>query len=451
MVRYNLFQRLVRQWEKLHPYNGVQVMQLRGRVDLPLAQKSWHDALESLGLGGVEIGRGGYRHYSLNGEAIHHTVKPCPPGMGLEAWITHELNRSFGDEETSVPFRPFVIEDKDTYWMGLSYQHWVADSTSIRLLMREWFVRQFEPALAMNQLARSARGGYLNLFGPHRLGWQAGAAMLASLRWQSQFKRARRIEDPEIFPDLTMRFKLLDLQAGLIAPLHARARELGVTVNDIFQAAIAEACDLAVPAPRRWHRQDLAIGTVVDLRHRTQQELADVFDLLLGFTGVSCRPEHFADWPTLLNAVATQSKSRKHDVVAEVSWMPILVGLVAGHLLSSDKIMTFYRKRFSLAGAISNVNLNRCWAGRYHGDPLLQYVRVAPTGPMTPLVVTATTLGSSLSMGLAYRPAILSEPAAASMCETVSKRLEFVTAEHPPRMRLTERTESPSTPLSRQA
>ena len=49
--------------------------------------------------------------------------------------------------------------------------------------------------------------------------------------------------------------------------------------------------------------------------------------------------------------------------------------------------------RMPLAAGISNVNLNRSWAAAYHPAPLLDYLRVTPTGPMLPLVFTTTTIG----------------------------------------------------------
>jgi hypothetical protein len=34
MARLNIFQRLTRQWDRLHPYNATQAMQLVGPADL---------------------------------------------------------------------------------------------------------------------------------------------------------------------------------------------------------------------------------------------------------------------------------------------------------------------------------------------------------------------------------------------------------------------------------
>jgi hypothetical protein len=424
-AKLNLFQRLARQWEDLHPYNGVQVLKIRGRLGLDRCRQAWHDALEILGLGRICVAGDSYHYQCLNGDSVHHTVAQCPPKTSLEDWITAELNLPFQKPE-AVPFRPFAIQDDGFFWIGLVYQHWVADSVSIRLLMREWFVRQFDPAAASDRPVRTQAGGYLMLFGPHRAGWHAGEALLSGMRWQSQFRRARRIEDPEIFRDLTVRFSLFPTSAGLIDGLCTLAKKSKVTVNDLFLAALAEACDRHIPAPRRYRRQDLTIATIVDLRSKSPRPLDDVFDLLLGFTSVSCRHDHLHDWDALLHVVAAQTRRQKLTGAPQSSWLRMLGGLIAGHFLPPDRIPEFYRKRVSLAGANSNVNLNSSWAARYNPDPLLEYVRVAPTGPMTPLVFTTTTLGHGMSIGMTYRTAIVPEDRARALSSMFLRRIEYL-------------------------
>jgi hypothetical protein len=44
---------------------------------------------------------------------------------------------------------------------------------------------------------------------------------------------------------------------------------------------------------------------------------------------------------------------------------------------------------------------------QYHPDPLLEYIRVSPTGPMMPVVFTTTTLGNQLHFGLSTRDSIV--------------------------------------------
>ncbi len=284
-AKFNIFQRLARQWDEMHPYNGAQVIKIGGRADLAASREAWIDALEGLNLGALCVSDNSYHYRCLNGEANTHGVMLCPEGTKLDEWISDEMNRPF-EAFGGVPFRPFLIQEAGHYWMGVCYQHWVADSASIRMLMREWFVHQFDPPAATKRPVRLHAGGYLSLFGPHRDGYGAAEALVSSVRWHCQFRRIRRIEDREKFQDMTQRFELFNTPEGLIDRICLAARSAGATVNDVFLAAIAQVCDEHVPARRKLRRRDLAVGTIVDLRPSAGRPLGDVFDLLLGFTSI---------------------------------------------------------------------------------------------------------------------------------------------------------------------
>ena len=418
---FNIFQRLVRQWDQLHPYNAAQVLKIQGEPDFQRLEQQWHEGLDRLGLGCVHVNGRGYHHECMNGQASTHGVGRLPAGTTLAQHISAELNRPF-DHRDPVPFRPFVIQEEGAYWMGLVYQHWVADSASIRLLLREWFVRVHDPAAAMSRPVRVPDAGYWKLFGPERAHWRLVEGILSSFRWGIRFRRVRRIEGKR-FGNFTTQFLLKEIDDGLIADLRPAARACGATVNDVFLAAIAEACNRHVPAQRTSRRQDLALGTIVDLRPYISEDLSDVFGLFLGFTSVICRPGHLGDWDTLLRSIAAQSAQHKESGVPQASIVRMLAGLAAGKFLEREKVIGFYRKRVPLAGGISNVNLNGTWASEYHPQFIEDYVRVSPTGPMMPLVFTATTLGKRLNMALSYRQAVVPDCRAERILEEVTDRL----------------------------
>jgi hypothetical protein len=85
----------------------------------------------------------------------------------------------------------------------------------------------------------------------------------------------------------------------------------------------------------------------------------------------------------------------------------MLAGVAAGKFMKPQRMLHFYQKHLPLAGGISNVNMNRSWATAYHPRPLLDYIRVSPTGPMMPLVFATTTLGHSFHFAYTYRPSIV--------------------------------------------
>jgi hypothetical protein len=53
--------------------------------------------------------------------------------------------------------------------------------------------------------------------------------------------------------------------------------------------------------------------------------------------------------------------------------------------------------------------MNRAWPANYHPAPLLDYIRVAPTGPMVPVVIAVTTLGKRFTFVLTRRASLVDE------------------------------------------
>lgn len=429
----NLFQRLVLQWDRLHPYNAAQVLKIAGPADVDRLTQAWQDTLQTLGLGRVHIA-GGRRvqHQTLNGELQRYPIRDVPTTTSLCNHISEELNRPFHDAE-EPPFRPFLLRQDGFHYLGVIYHHWVADSVSIRLLLREWFYRIHCPARARKTPVKHPHGGYWSIFGPNRANWGLYDGFLSSVRWSSRNRRVARVEHPG-HEDFTCRFTLHEVGSGLVTPLLAYARRHGATLNDLFLAVAAEACHHFVPVRKTPRRTDLALGTIVDLRPMTGQDLSDTFGLFLGFTSTLCRPDDLANFERLLGTIARQSRLQKASGVALSSPVRMLAGYTVGKFYDRNKIIEFYRKRVPLAGGISNVNLNKTWAAEFHTDrevgdsnsPLLDYIRVSPTGPMMPLVFTPTTLGDHLHVGLTYRPSLIEPEHACRMASEFRERLRTI-------------------------
>jgi hypothetical protein len=420
-IPLNVFQRLLIQWDDLHPYNAAQILKIAGPADPAAMSAAWRETLDTLGLGRVYRSGRRFRHQSLNGELQSYPLRILTPEKNLLDFISAELNRPFDDPQ-EPPFRPFIFNQGDHHYAGLTYQHWVADSVSIRIVLREWFLRLHRPELARQTPLHHPHAGYWPLFGPASAKWSVGQGLLSSLRWSARNKRVGRLTHVK-FDDFTSRFSLHEVGSGLIAPLLAYARRNQATLNDLFLAVVAEVCHRFVPVRRNVSRPDLALGTIVDLRPFAKQDLSDTFGLFLGFTSTVCRPGELSEFPLLLKTVAAQSLFQKRGNVPLFSPVRMMAGLAVGRLFSRRKMIEFYRKRIPIAGGISNVNLNRSWAADFHPDPLLDYIRVSPTGPLMPLVFTPTSLGDHLHFGLTHRPSLIPNDRAAQMAQYFSQRL----------------------------
>ena len=418
--RLNIFQRLVRQWDTLHPYNAAQAVKLQGRPDLPAIRTAWHEAMDVLGLGRAHVEGTKFRFEHLNGQMPPGIVRHVTDAT-LESFLSGELNRAF-DAGDACPFRPFVLDAGDDHYVGLVYHHWVADGVSIRELLRQWFLLRHDPDRARREPLRLSKSGYWSLFGPGRGRWRLGGGLADGVRWARRVRRVRRVSQSHagaFDQAVTMR----GFDDGLVDALRGACRAAGVTLHDLLLAAAAEACDRHLPMHRHGRRHDLAMGTIVDLRPAARSDLSDTFGVFLGFTTTLCRPDELSDWPRLLASVASQSKAHKASAHPQASVLRLAAAVAAGRAYSRPRIVEFYRKRVPLAGGTSNVNLTDSWAAEYHPAPLLEYLRVSPTGPMMPLVFSTTTLARRFNLCLTRRTALVTEELAEQLIGAITARL----------------------------
>jgi hypothetical protein len=415
----NIFQKLMRRWDAVHPYNAAQVMKLSGEPNEALWESAWQAALSATGLGSVSLAQNRYEYVSLNGHAARYPVRFA--NLTLSDHISVEMNRAFDDPQ-EPPFRPFVIRGGDHFFAGLIYQHWLADSASIRMLTREWFLRVYDQPQASTRKLNLARDGYWNSIGPRHGGWSVAESLMDMTRRHVRLRRVQKIASTSL-ADYSTRFQLIEAPSGLIEQIRAAARRRNVKVNDMILAALAEACAEHVPLQPRRNRRDVAVGSVVDLRPFGPPNLANTFGLFLGFTNIICQPTELWDFDRLLNAVAKQTRHQKSTGVAQASLMWMSAAMFIGSLSKPHELYHFYRKELPLAGGSSNVDLTRTWVANYHPSPLMEYIRVSPTGPMTPLAVTTTTLKSQFHLGITHRTGLIPSEKASAIGRMVLERL----------------------------
>lgn len=420
-VRLNVFQRLIHQWESLHPYNAAQVMRLSGEVDLVHLQSTWDNTLNDLRMERVETDPDRYRWRMRKPNQGPTKLIEVPHGSSLDQFMSEQLNLPF-DPADEQPFRPFVIAHDGSYELGVVYHHWVADSYSIRMLLREWFLRLHDLTKARRKPFEAPEAGYLGLFGPGPAAWSVADSMLTMVRWGTRFGKARRIGSKK-FTELQTDFTLHRGPEGLIDGVTEAAKRMGVTVNDMFLAAMGLVCQELLPLDGTIWRRELALGTIVDLRSRRWRRHSATFGLFLGFTTVFCRPEELADPLRLIGAVNKQIRMQKQAHSAEASMIRMLGALGFARLFSRESLLEFYRKRFGMTAGISNVNLNRDWPAQYGPSPLMEYIRVSPCGPLMPVVFTPTTLGGRLDVGVSCRRSLIPEGGIGRLAERFIEHL----------------------------
>lgn len=395
----NIFQRTQRLWDTLHPYNAAQAMELASPHDADAIAAAFNRAVDDLRLGEFVVTGGRYTIEPRRGD-----VELIRSDQPLAPLLTEQMNRPF-DAQRSMPFRPFVCrEENGAQAIGLIYQHWPADSVSIRMLMRQWLLRLIDHDAPPVPIALP-EGGLFHYFGSPIAGWSLMQQTWEIFGFSSRMKRMRRIECPSAARDVEV--FLRRMRTGLIHAIHGRARREGYTVGDVFVAALAEACSKHGPNAPTDRRPDLALGTIVDLRGRASRVPKNVFGLFLGFTTSIFAYDTLYRFDALLKSARRQRLMHVCRRSAEASQLNLTIGLaIARALRRPGKLLEFYRKRLALSGGISNVNLTHDWAGELHPSVIRRYHRASPIGPMMPLVITPTTLGEELSVCCTFRRAL---------------------------------------------
>jgi hypothetical protein len=423
-VPYNAFQKVMRLWDEVHPYNAAQIMKLEGAPDYQKLNDHWRSTLLRLGIGRIVMDGPRYAHLAWNGEPGSRFIDVAQPTSKLEEYLTTEINRPFVGPEY-CPFRPFVIHENDAHFVGVIYHHWPADSGSIKTLLREWFRSIYDPANIRTTPLLIPDKGYWHYFGPDVAKWNLFEGVLSLLRYRARFSRVRQCPIGE-HDDFTVNISLHPQADGLADRLLAAARKMGYTVNDIFLAAMAETMHAHGVNQQTFDRDELGLGTIVDLRMLAEQNMDDIFGMFLGFTNTIVRRQDLDDWPRLLARIANQTSFQKRTRASQASILRMAGGLAESHFLPARKWIDLYRQRMPMAAGISNINMNRHWTAEYCPSPIIEYIRIAPTSALLPFTFGTTTTGKKFNITMTRQVCYFDEMAGKRILESFLNRINSI-------------------------
>jgi hypothetical protein len=416
--RLNSFQKLALRWSELHPYNAVHVVSVAAAPNLERLRQTIEQTLSRRGLGRLRVdptaGAYEFEPPSAVGEL---TVLAGQDGDSavLQDEIERQLNRGFDLAQPFSPFRFFVLTGPSSFSFGLVYFHPAADAESVALLLKE-IVETYSsgrpPAATPPDLYPPRLDGRWLRHPWLLLGWLPRLPALA-LGLRRSFRASYR----EVL-DLRNAFTSVALPPPALATLTQTAKSLGVTLNDLFLALLLQALSPHA-AGRRTHpaRKCLSVGCVVNTRRDLGVDSGRYFGLFLAsFTVTHALPPGIA-LADLAQAVRDQTRLLKRArlyLAAPVRYASLRLLL---SFYSPERQKKFYPKHHPLWGGITNMNLNSLWP-QLADDPPLGYLRAVSTGPATPLVLSITTLGEVIQLGLSYRPTVFS-PAAIEQVKMV--------------------------------
>lgn len=397
----------MRQWTALAPYNAGHIIRVSGAPDL----ERWRAALSAV----------------LKTLTI---TEPAPiklSTLSLDEKIIEELNHPF--VRGTLPLRAFVIADqRDSHLLGVIYDHWFADSPSLRLFMRRVFVHYAGSGENLPPL-RVADDDDLKR---SRFGFRA---LAFCVRNYLRHRRAYRLHlrDPL---DFNAGFFSTRFPHGAIDRIRAFARKYEATVNDIFLAAASQVLGRFTAEQRksepslRAKRDRVAIATAVDLKPLSAGKPDDVFGFFVGyFTVVQDRPE-MGPLPELVAAIARETSASKSAARAlEFTWSLRIARWIWEWSSRPRFKAQLFQKALPLLAGISNVNLTGSWADQKEMPPggramVLDYFRISPVGPLVPLVFTLTTIRDCLSLCVTYRTTAFSQNQAERIATELMEQLQ---------------------------
>jgi hypothetical protein len=428
-IKLNQFQRMMLRWNALHPYNAVHVVRLDGTPDLDRLKSTIASTLQSVSFEEIVLHPAAdpssskcFEPRNLFDRSPDISILPSSDASVLQSHVERELNRAFVCGPRVNPFRFFVQTIDQSFWLGLTYFHPVADAEAIVWLLLacvDAYSRPVQlppPALSHpspRHPATQARPletflndapGPLLLRHPfvalRRLGGIATNA--AALR--RCFRPPMRDHN-----DFTNGFVFFSVPAQGLRALIAAAKSWNVTVNDLFLALLLKSVS---PLASRRHtsgkRRRLAIGCIVNVRKDLGLSSRPLFGLFLGSFILTHEASDTLPLEALARDINRETTKIKKRRLALGTPVELFFGRLLFSLFSTERQKKLYQKNYPLWGGITNMNLNAIWPAQ-NDSPSFDYFRAVSTGPATPLVFSLTTAGDHLNAGLTFRTTVFSK------------------------------------------
>jgi NRPS condensation-like uncharacterized protein len=398
------------QWNDLHPYNAVHVIRVQEPLEVDRLKSLIAASLEAKGLTGLALNRR-RQEFQYSGGAAATEIKVIEPAVStpspLAEEIRHQLNTPFPQTERINPFRFFVVPESDSFALGLVYFHAVADAESILILLKDIvtvYVRRETKELVKPVDRYPSRHDNLLRHHPRVL-----ARKLASLPFG--IRALRRASRPHYrnTGDFENRFKLFTLNLELLNHLVQAAKTLHVTLNDLFLALMMQAVSCLNPdRTRAARRKGISLGCVVNIRKDLELNHRHCFGLMLGFFVVHHEVPPGISLADLARDIGLQTLRIKQTRLYLGAAFELALGRLLFSLFSEERRKKLYQKHYPLWAGLSNMDINPIWI-RSDPSPPTDYFRAVSTGPVTPLVLSITTVVSGANIGLTYRSTVFSD------------------------------------------
>lgn len=405
--RLNIFQRVMLQWNELYPYNAVHVVRIQAVLDPERVGNVIRHLLVRLGLTGLQMDatHGAFDYQGGPAQCEIKLLSEVDPSTALASEIERQLNTRFPTHQRFTPFRFFIVPEADSFLLGLVYFHAVADAEAVVFLLKRFVETYFVPG----------EGGEvepLDLYPPPRDGLLRAPKLLVKklAALPGMMRNMRRSCRPHYrdVSDSRVGVTLFSLPSGSLPKLTHAAKAWGVTINDVFLAMLARSIASLAVQTQKHGRPDLSLGCIVNLRRDLGLQGPRTFGLFLGsFIVTQPLPSENGRVREIAAAVRESTERMKRDQLYLTSALELRFGRRMMGFFSTRERRKLYQKHYPLWGGITNMNLNPLWPQPMDGTSF-DYLRAVSTGPVTPLVLSVTTVGENVNIGLTFRRTVFS-------------------------------------------
>jgi hypothetical protein len=401
--RLNSFQKSMLQWNELHPYNAVHVVRVPVALEFDRLKEIIAAILEAQGLTGLMLNKSaGTFQYHEGPSSLE--IKLLAVDASVSHEIEHQLNTPFVITERFSPFRFFAIPQRDSFSLGLVYFHVMADAECILMLLKDLVYAYLNKAgpKTNDRLDRYPNEHYRLWLGPALL-----ARKLASLPFS--LRKMRHTSRPSYRDpaNLTNEFTLFTLAPPALSEMVQTAKSFGVTLNDLFLALLMKGISSLAPERSQGRRKEIAVGCIVNIRRDLGLSGGKSFGLFLGSFVIHHPVPMDIKLPDLARDVACQTLRMKRGRSYLGAGLELALGRFMISLFSESRRKKLYQKHYPLWGGLSNMDLNPLWPQNEDSRPI-DYLRAVSTGPVTPLVLSISSIGRVANIGVTYRSTVFS-------------------------------------------
>jgi len=400
--KFNTFQRVMLQWNELHPYNAVNVVRVPGALDFERLQKIINGTLEIWGITGLKLNRkNGNYHY--HGGAVWCKIEIIAGGdKSLSDEIQRQINISFAADDNFNPFRFFVTPGQNSFALGLVYFHAIADDGAAMILLKEIVDAYFGKSPSAPVDIYPPRHDRLFRNHPVLLARKIAAMPSVVREAKSSFQPPCRD-----LQNMENGFDFFSLKPERLHALKRAAKSWDVTLNDLFLAILLKCFSpLAIGREQATRRRKISIGCVVNARKEIGLHDRRIFGLFLGSFTVGHEVPDGIGVKNLATDIRRQTLAIKQKQLYLGTPLEMIFARLLLPWLSSARQEKLFRQNFPLWGGVTNMNLNSLWQPGEKSP--LEYFRAVSTGPAVPLVFSVTTFNDFVNIGVTYRISVYS-------------------------------------------